>query len=300
MDPSLVILAAGIGSRYGGIKQLDGFGPHGERIIDYTVYDAIKAGYGKIIFVIRKEIEDDFNQLILEKWKNKAEVRVVHQELDSLPPGYIVPDGRVRPWGTAHATWMAEKEISEPFAIVNADDFYGFQSLKEAADHLRSIESDEHGACIVAYEISKTLTEFGSVSRGVCQSSQQGFLTEIIERTKVFRNGDGKIYFEENKQNTCLDPGTLVSMNLMGFSPKVFEVIRSGFDEIYQQANDNPKIEYYIPSVLNQLIHLGVKVPVIPTKDHWFGVTYLEDKTWVQQQFDNLHKENLYPGNLWS
>ncbi len=299
MKPSLVILAAGIGSRYGGIKQLDGFGPHGERIIDYTVFDGIRAGYGKIIFVIRGEIEEDFNDAILSKWKDKADIRVVFQELDNLPMGYKVPPGRTKPWGTAHAVWMAEKEISEPFAIVNADDFYGFNGLKSAADYLGGLDDDQHGACLLGYEVKNTLTNHGSVSRGVCGVDDDGHLTEIVERTKIIRDANGEIYFEENGQRTHLNPDTLVSMNLMGFTSKVFEEIRIGFDAIYQQSSENPKVEYYIPTVLNKLIQNGLKVPVISTPDQWFGVTYKEDKPWVREQFSKLHEEGTYPENLW-
>jgi NDP-sugar pyrophosphorylase family protein len=296
MKPSLVVLAAGMGSRYGGIKQLDGFGPNGERIIDYTVFDALKAGFGKVIFVIREAIEEDFKKAIYETWKDKGDIRVVYQELDSLPIGYEVPEGREKPWGTAHAVWMSEKEVDEPFAIVNADDFYGYESLKAAHDYLETLDPNEHGACLVGYELQKTLTDHGSVSRGVC-SSEHGKLTGITERTKIFKEGDKIIYEEDDLQHE-LAPDTLVSMNLMGFSPAVYEKIRSGFDIIYQKAADNLKIEYGIPTVLNTLIEEGVDVPLIPTKDQWFGVTYAADKQWVKDKFEQLHKEEVYPQSL--
>ncbi len=298
MKPSLVVLAAGIGSRYGGIKQLDGFGPNGEKIIDYTVYDALKVGFGKIIFVIREDIQKDFEHSILAKWKDKGEFYTAFQELDRLPDGYQVPEGRIKPWGTAHATWMAEDLVKEPFAIVNADDFYGYGSLKAAHDHLIQMDTENHGACLVGYEIGNTLTDSGSVSRGLCESDNEGFLTEIIERTKISRNGEGNIYFEEDGTRTYIQSDTLVSMNLMGFSPKVFEEIALGFKEIYKLAATNPKVEYYIPTVLNSLIQKGIKAPVIPTRDQWFGVTYLEDKDWVMEQFRTLHANKVYPSNL--
>lgn len=298
MRPSLVILAAGMGSRYGGIKQLDGFGPNGERIIDYTVYDAIRIGFGKIVFVIRRAIEDDFNEAILDKWKGKVDIRVVYQEMDSLPIGYKVPEGRQKPWGTAHAVWMAEQEIDEPFAIVNADDFYGHDSLKTAFDYLQSIDPSRDGACLVGYQLKRTLTDHGSVSRGVTQVDEEGFLTGITERTSILKEADGSIYYEEDGTKEKLSPATLVSMNLMGFSPTVFEKIRLGFDAIYRQARENLKIEYGIPTVLNQLIEEGVQVPVLPTKDQWFGVTYAGDKEWVKDQFQSLHEKGAYPSNV--
>lgn len=299
MTPSLVILAAGIGSRYGGIKQLDGFGPTGQKIIDYTVYDAMRAGFGKIIFVIRHEIKEDFHREVLSHWEGKGDFRVVFQELGALPEGYMLPEGRVKPWGTAHATWMAEKEIQEPFAIANADDFYGYQSLRKMADYLKGLDNSEHGACLIGYEVGKTLTEFGSVSRGVCQADQNGYLTEVIERTKITRNGDGRIFFEEDDERTYIADDTMVSMNLIGFSVRVFEEIAHGFDAVYQGAKENPKREYYVPSVLNSLVEKGVNAPVIPTDDQWFGVTYVEDKSWVREQFQRLHKAGQYPDLLW-
>lgn len=298
MQPTLVILAAGIGSRYGGIKQLDGFGPFGERIIDYTVYDAIKAGYGKIVFVIRKAIEKDFNEAILRKWEGKAQIEVVFQELDSLPKGYELPKGREKPWGTAHAVWMTEKVVNEPFAIVNADDFYGRTSLEVACHYLKSVDNTQQAGCLVGYQLDNTLTDNGSVSRGICGSNNHGNLTEIVERTKIYKE-EGTIYYEEQGEKFTLSPQTLVSMNLMGFSSKVFEVIAEGFDTIYQQSASNLKVEYYIPTVLNELIKLGVKAPVLPTTDQWFGVTYSEDKAWVKEQLAALHMTGVYPSDLW-
>lgn len=299
MNPSLVILAAGMGSRYGGIKQLDGFGPHGERIIDYTVFDAMRAGYGKIVFVIREAIRKDFEEAILSKWKDKFDIRVVYQELNKLPQGYSVPSGREKPWGTAHAVWMAAPEVQETFAIVNADDFYGRASLKAAAEYLANIPIGNQAACLVGYELSNTLTDFGSVSRGVCEADANGFLTGITERTTIIKEG-GRIVFEESGIKTALKPDSLVSMNLMGFTPDVFHVIAAGFDEVYQRSLTNLKTEYYIPTILNQLIKAGVKVPILPTVDQWFGVTYPEDKDWVKTKLADLHHAGAYPADLWS
>ncbi|MDH5609069.1 MAG: sugar phosphate nucleotidyltransferase [Cyclobacteriaceae bacterium] len=298
MKPSLVLLAAGMGSRYGGIKQLDSFGPSGERIIDYTLYDALRAGYEKIIFIIRRDIEADFREVILSKWEGKAEFHLVFQELDAIPDGYSVPEGRTKPWGTAHAVWMTREVVKEPFAIVNADDFYGYGSLKAAFDYLSTLSADQPGACLIGYELDKTITDSGSVSRGICESDSQGFLTGVTERTQIARDNEG-IYFEEEGQRTRLEPKTIVSMNLMGFTPHVFDEIANGFDAIYQSALKNPKAEYYIPSVLNTWVKSGVKAPLIPTNEIWFGVTYAEDKPWVASQFNELHQNKRYPDNLW-
>ncbi len=298
MKPSLVVLAAGMGSRYGGIKQLDKFGPSGEKIIDYTIYDALQIGFSKIIFVIRKEIEEDFNLQILDKWKDRGELKVVYQELDSLPEGYSVPQGRMKPWGTAHAVWMAENEVTEPFAIVNSDDFYGRNSLQAAFDHLSGVDATKDAACLVGYKLNNTLTDHGTVNRGVCNVNSKGELTGIKECINIAKEV-GKVYYPENGEKNYLEPETLVSMNLLGFSPTVFSRIRNGFDDVYRQADENLKVEYGIPTVMSDMLESGVKIPVIPTADNWYGVTYSEDKKWVQEQFTRLHNLEIYPKNLW-
>jgi len=298
MKPSLVVLAAGMGSRYGGIKQLDKFGPSGEKIIDYTIYDALQIGFSKIIFVIRKEIEEDFNLEILDKWKGRGELKVVYQELDSLPEGYSVPQGRVKPWGTAHAVWMAENEVNGPFAIVNSDDFYGRNSLQAAFDQLSNVDHSIDSACLVGYKLNNTLTDHGTVNRGVCNVNGEGELKGIKECVNITKEGD-KVYYPENGEKIYLEPDTLVSMNLLGFSPTVFSRIRNGFDDVYRQADENLKVEYGIPTVMSGMLKAGVKIPVIPTADNWYGVTYSEDKKWVQEQFTRLHNLEIYPKNLW-
>ncbi|NQW28196.1 MAG: nucleotidyltransferase [Flammeovirgaceae bacterium] len=298
MKPSLVVLAAGLGSRYGGIKQLDGFGPNGERIIDYTIYDAIKVGFGKIIFVIREQIASEFKEAILDKWKDQVDFRIVFQELNSLPVGYELPAGRVKPWGTAHAVWMAENEVNEPFAIVNADDFYGRNSLGALAMHLSSLDDKKLLGCLVGYELARTVTENGSVSRGICTLDNRQSLTSVVERTHIVRNTDEKIYFDENGVQTFLPNETIVSMNLMGFTSQIFSEIAKGFEETYLAGKTDLKAEYYIPKVLSRLIAKGIQVPVLPTIDNWFGVTYTEDKAWVKKQLLQLVRQDQYPSNL--
>ena len=298
MKPSLVILAAGLGSRYGGIKQLDGFGPNGEKIIDYTVFDALDAGFGKIIFVIRKEIDFEFKKAILDKWKGRGDFDVVYQSLDALPKSYRVPEGRVKPWGTAHAVWMAAPIIDGPFGIVNADDFYGKNSLKTLAIHLESLNNNELTGCMVGYELEKTITDNGSVSRGVCEVDADHQLQVISERTSISRDSNGKIYYQEAGILVYLDSKAIVSMNLIGFTPLVFQEIEKGFDAIFQSSKTNLKSEYYIPLVLTSLIKQGIKIPVLETYDNWFGVTYSEDKAWVKSQLKRLVADGIYPNDL--
>ena len=300
MKPSLVILAAGLGSRYGGIKQLDGFGPNGERIIDYTVFDALEAGFGKIIFVIRKEIDAEFREAILDKWQGRGDFEVVYQSLDAIPKSYTVPEDRVKPWGTAHAVWMAAPVINEPFGIVNADDFYGKNSLKTLATHLESLDNNELIGCMVGYELEKTITDNGTVSRGVCEIDADQQLKVITERTAISRDADGKIYYQEEGVRVHLDSQTIVSMNLIGFTSLVFKEISKGFDAIFQTSKTNLKVEYYIPLVLSSLIEQGIEIPVLGTDDHWFGVTYSEDKVWVKSQLKQLVADQIYPNDLFN
>jgi len=300
MKPSLVILAAGLGSRYGGVKQLDGFGPNGEKIIDYTVFDALDAGFGKIIFVIREEIDFEFRKTILDKWQGRGDFEVVYQSLDALPKSYMVPEGRVKPWGTAHAAWMAAPIINEPFGIVNADDFYGKNSLKTLAIHLESMNNNEVSGCMVGYELGKTITENGSVSRGVCEVDADHQLKMISERTAISRGPDGKISYHEAGVRVHLDSQAIVSMNLIGFTSLVFQEIEKGFDAIFQTSKINPKVEYYIPLVLTSLIKQGIKIPVLETDDHWFGVTYSQDKVWVKSQLKRLIENGIYPNDLFN
>ncbi len=297
--PSLVILAAGMGSRYGGLKQMDSFGPSGETIVDFTVYDAMQAGFEKVVFVIRRDIEEAFKEKYVDKMSKKLQVECVFQQLDSLPDGYTAPEGREKPWGTAHAVWMAKKVVDEPFAIVNADDYYGRNSLQTMFDHLSGLNNSTAQAVLVGYILRNTLSEHGKVSRGVCKIGDQGFLKEINERTDIYKENEGAYYLDGDSRGE-LTGDEIVSMNLMGFTSKVFDEIEEGFDSFYQANRDNLKGEYYIPTVMSEMIKKGVQVPVLKTVDSWFGVTYKEDKPVVQKELDKLVQKGFYPKNLWA
>ncbi|MEX0724215.1 MAG: sugar phosphate nucleotidyltransferase [Gracilimonas sp.] len=295
--PSLVILAAGMGSRYGGTKQFSTFGPHDHLIIDYTVYDAIQVGFEKIVFVIRKEIEPDFNESVFNKWKDKVDLRVVFQELDSLPDSYEMPEGRTKPWGTAHAVWMAEDEINEPFTMANADDFYGRSAIQKACDQLNRMDDSSNSAFIVGYELGNTLSPHGSVSRGLCKVDESGNLIEIEELKSIEAKGE-KIIAQKDREERVLRSDDLISMNLMGFTPDVFKTIRKGFDQFYKKLAPGSNAEFYLANVLTKLLKEGAEVSVIPTDSKWFGVTYSEDKTWVNEQLQQLHESGAYPDEL--
>ncbi|MFD2530918.1 nucleotidyltransferase family protein [Gracilimonas halophila] len=295
--PSLVLLAAGMGSRYGGTKQFSTFGPYDHLIIDYTILDAIEAGFEKIVVVIRKEIEPAFNETVFNKWKDRIDLRVVYQELDSLPEQYQPLEGRTKPWGTAHAVWMAENEINEPFAIANADDFYGREAIQKTCDQLKKMSSDKNGAFIIGYELGNTLSPNGSVSRGLCHVDESGNLINI-EELKSIEERLGKIISETDKKERELRSEDLISMNLMGFTPSVFDAIREGFDRFYKNLNPGSTAEFYLANVLTRLLNEGVNVSVIPTNSQWFGVTYSEDKEWVNRQLTELHESGVYPDGL--
>lgn len=295
--PSLVILAAGMGSRYGGTKQFSTFGPYDHLIIDYTIYDAIEAGFETIIFVIRKEIETAFNESVLNNWKEKIDLRVVYQELDSLPEQYGILEGRTKPWGTAHAVWMAESEIEGPFAIANADDFYGREAIKKSCDQLQKMSPHKNSAFVIGYELGNTLSPSGSVSRALCNVDDAGNLIEI-EELKSIQKKTGTIVSVTGGNERELHPDDLVSMNLMGFTPPVFEAIRKGFDQFYHNLSSGSTKEFYLANVLTRLLNKGVDIAVIPTNSQWFGVTYSEDKDCVNKELADLHEAGVYPDEL--
>jgi len=303
MKPTLVILAAGMASRYGSMKQTDGFGPNGETIIEYSIYDAIKAGFGKVVFIIREEFAENFRNIFEPKLKGKIETDYVFQSFDLKPFGINIEIERAKPWGTAHAVLAARDAVKEPFCVINADDFYGRESYQKMADFLNNEVTDSQFS-MIGFQIDKTLSEYGSVSRGVCEVDSNGNLAEIHERTKVYfkndESGNKAIVFEEDGHQHPLEAETRVSMNFWGFTPKVFELSASMFKEFALSNTDNPKAEFFIPIVAEKLIrNKQASFRVIPTQNQWFGVTYVEDKPFVQENIDKLVASGEYPGNLW-
>lgn len=303
MKPTLVILAAGMASRYGSMKQTDGFGPNGETIIEYSIYDAIKAGFGKVIFVIKEEFAENFKGIFEPKLNGKIETDYVFQTFDLKPFGIDIEIERAKPWGTAHAVLAARDAVKEPFCVINADDFYGRESYQKMANFLTKEVNDQEFS-MIGYQIDKTLSEHGSVSRGVCEVDGDGNLTEIHERTKVFfkagENGEKSIVFEENEKEFPLKADTRVSMNFWGFTPKIFDYSAELFKEFALANKENPKSEFFIPLVAEKLIkNKQASFKVIPTQNQWFGVTYAEDKPFVQENIDKLVAEGVYPSKLW-
>lgn len=299
MKPTLVVLAAGMGSRYGGLKQIDAFGPNGEAIIEYSIYDAIRAGFGKVVFIIRQEIEEAFKAHFGSKFEGKIEVAYAYQELSDLPEGFTLPEGREKPWGTAHALLMAERVVNEPFAIINADDFYGANAYQVMSDHLSALSNDSTHYALLGYYVKNTLSENGSVSRGVCELNSEGCLTNITERTKIFPK-EGAIVFEEDGVLSPLPENVPVSMNFMGFSPSVFPLLKAQFVAFLEKDINTPKSEFYIPIALARFVtERSASVRVLETSAKWFGVTYKEDKAAAQQELSDLIKAGAYPRHLW-
>lgn len=298
MQPTLLILAAGMGSRYGGIKQLDQFGPHGETIIDYSLFDAIRAGFGKVVFIIREELRDDFDEVFRDKLADKIEVDYAIQALTSYVPEELGDVRRTKPWGTGHAMLCAKDHTHTPFAVINADDFYGLEAFQLIGDFLRT-DTDEQLHALVGYEVKNTLSENGSVSRGVCAVDAYDHLASVIERTKIYEQ-DGRIVFEEGDGVTLLEPDTPVSMNFWGFKPSVFPLVEKQF-ESYAIANiDSLKAEFYIPTVMTNLIQTDTgRCKVFRSRSAWFGVTYPDDKPTVQAALKRLHDDGAYPAQLW-
>ena len=299
MKPTLFVLAAGMGSRYGGLKQLDGLGPHGETIMDYSIYDAIRSGFGKIVFVIRKDFEDDFRAKILSKYENHIPVEVVFQALDNLPEGFVCPEGRTKPWGTNHAVLMGKDVIKEPFAVINADDFYGRNSFEVIAKELSTPKNRKGDYCMVGFRVGNTMSESGSVARGVCEN-KDGFLTTVVERTAIAYNEKHEISFtDENGKEQILDPSTPVSMNLWGFTPDYFEFSEKYFVDFLKENINTPKAEFFIPLVVNELVTKGdATVKVLDTDSKWFGVTYAADRQGVVDKFAELHANGEYPEKM--
>jgi UTP-glucose-1-phosphate uridylyltransferase len=299
MKPTLLILAAGMGSRYGGIKQLDGFGPNGETIIDYSLFDAIKAGFGKVVFIIRKELKEDFTQIFGPKLEGKIEFDFAIQSVENYLPSNLAGVKREKPWGTGHAVLCAKDYTSTPFAVINADDFYGFDAYKTMADFLANNENEQIHS-MIGYQIKNTLSENGTVSRGVCETNADGYLENVVERTKILKNDNGEIVFLDNGEPVVLGENTLVSMNFWGFMPNVFNEIEKMFHDYANENVDSPKSEFYIPKVMSHLIenNLG-KCKVFESTADWFGVTYPEDKPDVTNAIQKLINLGKYPSELW-
>ncbi len=296
--PTLLILAAGMASRYGSMKQIDGFGPNGETIIDYSIHDAIKAGFGKISFIIREEFLESFKAIFEPKLAGKVETDYVFQSFDLKKYGITDEVERAKPWGTAHAVLSAKNQINENFCVINADDYYGFDAFEKMVKFLTT-EASETNFSMIGYEIQNTLSENGSVSRGVCATNTDGYLTAINERTQVYFKGDG-IVFEENGTEYPLDPETPVSMNFWGFTPAVFPICEKLFVDFVEANKTNPKAEFFIPLVADYLTKTGeANFKVIPTSQKWFGVTYKEDKEIVQNSISKLVEDGVYPAKLW-
>jgi NDP-sugar pyrophosphorylase family protein len=294
MKPSLLIMAAGMGSRYGGLKQMEALGPGGTTLLDYSVHDAVKAGFGKVVFVIRRDIEDDFKKIVGRKWEAKVPTRYVFQELSMVPDGFRVPEGRKKPWGTGHAIWVAQAAIQEPFAVINADDYYGRDSFKVLGGHLSKLKDIQAPSySMVGFKLKNTLSEHGTVSRGVCQVGA-GYLKEVVERVEIGQEGR-KIYYQEGGERHLLKGTETVSMNMWGFTPRLFGQVGEGFVKFMKEKGGEEKSEFLIPRVVDALVRgKKAKVKVLPTKSPWFGVTYPEDKSSIQKALAKIHTQDRY------
>jgi len=298
MKPTLLVLAAGMGSRYGGIKQMDSFGPSGETIIDYSIYDAIQSGFGKIVVIIREDFAEAFKNIFEPRLKGKVETDYVMQEMDSFTDGFKSSAERTKPWGTAHAVLCAKDAINEPFAVINADDFYGRDAFEKAAAFLQKDVAPDTW-CIIGYQLSKTLSENGTVSRGVCQVDDRENLISIAERVKIYPEGD-KIVYEEGDKKTELPANISVSMNFWCLHQSSFEYIQKLFQKFLQENGDKPKAEFFIPIVGDAFIKENIgQIKVIETSAQWFGVTYKEDAPGVKQSIEALIEGGAYPNQLW-
>ena len=298
MKPTLVILAAGMASRYGSMKQVQGFGPSGETIMDYSIFDAIRSGFGKVVFIIRRQFAEDFRSIFEPKLNHRIETAYVYQELDSFTGGFSLPAERTKPWGTAHAVLCAKDAVKEPFAVINADDFYGQSAFDNAAAFL-NVGCSEKNYAIIGYDLLSTLSEHGTVNRGVCGLDRNGRLATITERINISRK-EGKIVCEDGLEPRELSLDTRVSMNFWCFHPSFFSYTQKLFAEFLEQQGKELKSEFFIPIVADKFIKEGGSIEVIPTHSTWFGVTYKEDAPFVQQSLDELIRDGEYPADLWA
>lgn len=300
IKPTLLVLAAGIGSRYGGLKQIDPVGPTSEIIIDYSIYDAIRAGFGKVVFVIRKDIEETFRECIGSRFEAKIETEYVFQEINKLPSGFKVPEGRQKPWGTGHAILMAKDLVKEPFAVINADDFYGrcgYELLAKELSKTKTGTVDEY--YMVGFKIKNTLSEFGFVARGVCKTDSNGYLVEVVERTKIEKTDGGAKFTDENGKIINLTGNEIASMNMWGFTPSLFKHLEKHFVDFLEKNIGNLKAEFFIPTVVGELVNTKeAQVKVLQSGDQWFGVTYREDKPVVIENIRKLINSGAYPEKL--
>lgn len=298
MKPTLLILAAGMGSRYGGLKQVDGVGPNEEAIIEYSIYDAIRAGFGKVVFVIRESFETAFKAKFANKFQDQIEVAYAFQAVNTPIEGVEDLPERTKPWGTAHAVLVAEHLIQEPFAVVNADDYYGVTAYKTVADFFTNQVAPDHYA-MVGFILKNTLSDHGTVNRGICQTDDNNYLTDVVERHKIQRE-DGIVYYNDGDGKVAVREDSVTSMNFWGFHPNIFEEIRQQFIEFAKANKANPKAEFYIPLVANRLIKEGkINLTVLKSEDQWFGVTYKADKPVVVSALQQLVKDEVYPSPLW-
>ena len=310
MKPTLLVLAAGMGSRYGGLKQMDGLGPHGETIIDYSIHDAVEAGFGKVVYIVREFFREQMEAAVKEKYAGvktvdgePLEFAFVTQELDKIPAGYPVNPERVKPWGTAHAVLMAKDVIREPFAVINGDDFYGKESFKILGDWCRAHSGSVGQYCIVGFELENTLSENGSVSRGICSYDGNGQLTDIAEHLDIAKEADGNVYGNNSvngQQHVCLKADALCSMNMWGFTPDYFAKSEAVFGQFLKENSQELKKEFYIPYAVDVIVKSGKgSCEVLSTPSHWFGVTYKEDRPGVVAKFAQLAQDGVYPSPLY-
>jgi dTDP-glucose pyrophosphorylase len=296
MNPTLVIMAAGMGSRYGGLKQIDPVGPSGEIVLDYSVYDAIRAGFGQVVFIIRPDIEKAFRGVIGKKFDGRIDVEMVFQTLEKIPAGFPIPGNRTKPWGTGQAVLMAKPVVTEPFAVINADDFYGRESFEVLAKQLMAMDVDSTDCCMVGFYIKNTLSPHGGVARGACEV-ENGHLVSVTERFNIARGTDGVIRFDGGEMRD----NDMVSMNTWGFTPRLFQSLETGFVRFLERAGNELKSEYLLPELIDGMIRNGeTSVTVLPTNEKWMGVTYAEDKPQVMAGIREKIAAGIYPENLWA
>ncbi len=298
MKPTLLVLAAGMGSRYGGLKQMDAFGPNGETLLDYSIYDAVNAGFGKIVFVIRESFSEDFKAFFKGKFEDLVDIEYVFQKIEDVPNSVNYDPARKKPWGTAHAVWVARDVIKEPFVVINADDFYGrdaYIAIKQSLE-----QSTSKNYVLLGYYLQNTLSEHGTVNRGVCKTNESGQLISIEETLKIGFDPGGKIMYRADDQTEFLSPDTIVSMNFWGFYPDYFKFCEAEFKSFLESRGHEPKSEFFIPLLIEHLIISGKKgVDVVHCNEDWFGVTYQEDKPFVQERILRLISSGRYPEQLW-